>query len=108
MIRTAQIAKRGHISHKQNSLISHPSSSTFIDLQYLLDLAFQIGLLLVTITVKHQIGQPYVTILHVLSYLTLKTTHCYFYQSQNIESICQSHTITKNGRAWKNTAHRGD
>lgn len=53
MIRTAQIAKRGHISHKQNSLISHPSSSTFIDLQYLLDLAFQIGLLLVTITVKH-------------------------------------------------------
>ena len=86
-----------------------------------LNLVFQVGLLIVIIAIivttlastLLSMGQPYITSWHVLSYLTLTSVlwnshDFYFSPSQSIESICQSHAITKNGRGWKNIAHWGD
>lgn len=58
-------------------------------------------------------GQAYITSLLLLSYLTFTTilwnSHYYcFFQSQSTGSMCQSHPITKNGRAWENVVHRRD
>lgn len=106
---------------------SHPSKmvsvATFlapIPWTYL-NLVFQVGLLIVIIAITVttlastllSMGQPYITSWHVLSYLTLTSVlwnshDFYFSPSQSIESICQSHAITKNGRGWKNIAHWGD
>lgn len=101
---------------KQNGLCSYLPSSNSMNL-----LVFQVGLLIVIITITVTIpgstlfsmGQPYITTWHVLSYLTVTSVlwnshYFYFSPSQSIESICQSHAITKNGRGWKNIAHRGD
>ena len=99
---------------------SHPSKmvsvATFlapIPWTYL-NLVFQVGLLIVIIAITVttlastllSMGQPYITSWHVLSYLTLTSVlwnshDFYFSPSQSIESICQSHAITKNGRGWK-------
>lgn len=105
---TVLTAKSGDILPKQNSLCSYLPSSNSMDLSYLLNLVFQIGLLIIIITVTipgsiHWVltlGQPFATILHALSHLTLTITlwishYCYFSPSQSTESICKSHYYEK-------------